>query len=235
MHAEQRGDSPQVELPRWVFPGAALLGVLLFAMVVLLTLTLIQLHDSGGHIESQDKKVAALFDAARPLAARADELGGEVAPALHDAKTLVEPLLRGDSGDDLAAALDRFPFLAGYVQRLAGEAVPLLDSLDPGMTAASISAIASLATALAQDDRLVRLIDGASAALIDVSDHDLVARVSRTASRVRKLLAVQRQTRALQRRALGVQLRSLDVQRRSLEHVRSIDNKTGGQAPVSVP
>ena len=216
-------------VPKWVPIGATVLGLLLLAMVALLTLTLVQLHDSGGHIESQDKKIAALFDLGRPLAARADELGGDVAPALDDARRLVTPLIRAGSGADLAALLERFPVLASSLQRLTGEAVPLLDGVDPSLLAGGLSTVSSLAAALQQGDRLVRLIDGASAALIDVSEHDLVERAARSATRLRKVLAVQRRTRALQARALSVQLRSLEIQRRSLVHVRSLDRKTGGE------
>jgi hypothetical protein len=204
-----------LSLPRSLVLGAGFLGLLLFAMVALLTLTLVQLHDSGGHIESQDKKISALFELGRPLAARADDLGGDVGPALDDARTLIE----------------RFPALSGSVQQLTATAVPLLDQVDPALIGGSLSTLTALAAPLAQDDRLVRLVDGLSAALADVSNNDLVARAAHSAVRIRKLLAVQRRTRALQAQALRVQKHSLAVQKRSLRHVRSIDEKTGGQLP----
>lgn len=231
-----RADRPGA--PKWMLIGALVGGVMLFAMVVLLALTLAQLRDSGGHIEAQDKKIAALFQLGRPLAARADDLQGEVGPALRDAQSFVDPLLAADSGRDLAEVLDSFPLLDSSLRRLAAEAVPALDQLapaleqlDPALLTVAVGTLGELGTRLAEGDRLVRLIDGASAALADVGGRDLVARAARSATRLRKLLAVQRQTRALQARSLRVQRRSLEVQERTLDHVRSLDRKTLGELP----
>ena len=223
--------APPAAMPRWALIGGLIAGLLLFAILTVLTLTLVQLHDSGGHIEAQDKKIAALFQAGRPLAAQADELAGDVQPALREAGRFVAPLIQSDSGADLAAALERFPLLDSSVRRLAAEAVPVLDGFDPAVVTAALNTVVGLAAGLAQDDRLVRLVDGASAALVDISDRSLVARAARTATRVRKLLEVQRRTRTLQVRSLSVQRRSLDIQRRTLQRVRSLDRKTLGEAP----
>lgn len=202
--------------------GALILGLMLFAMLVVLTLTLIQLHDSGGHIEAQDKKVAALFHAGRPLVERADALAADASPALRaaepalrQARRLFSPLAQAGSGADLAAALERFPLLDSAVRRLAGAAIPLLDRFDPAALSASLQT----------------LVDSGSAVLADLRDRNLLARAARSTTRLRKLLAIQRETRLLQQRSLSVQLRSLDVQLRSLKHVRSLDRKTLGEVP----
>jgi hypothetical protein len=208
------------------------LGLMLFAMIVLLSLTLAQLRDSGGHIEAQDKKVAALFEAGRPLAARADEFAGDVGPALEDARRLVDPLIDSDTGDDLAGVLDRFPALDSSLRRLTAEAVPVLAQTDPATVLSILASVGELAGALNQDDRLVRLVDGASAALADIGDRDLVGRLVKTATRLRRVLEVQRGTRSLQEQALRVQTKSLDIQRRTLDHVRSLDQKTLGESPL---
>lgn len=230
-HKGEPDAASRIQLLRWAMVGGALLGLMLLAVVALLALTLAQLRDSGGHIEAQDKKIAALFELGRPLAARADQLSGDIGPVIDDTRGLVAPLLRSDSGEDLATALDGLPLAESSVRRLAAEAIPLLDQADPALLMAMLSTVAGLAASLQQEDRLVRLIDGASAALVDVSEHDLVDRAAESAARIRKLLAVQRETRAIQTRTLRVQLRSLDVQRQSLEHIRSIDRKTGGELP----
>ena len=66
----RESSSDRAPVPKWAVAGGVVLGVMLFAMVVILALTLAQLRDSGGHIEAQDKKIAALFEVARPLTAR---------------------------------------------------------------------------------------------------------------------------------------------------------------------
>jgi hypothetical protein len=235
MPGDGGSDPAAVNLPRWAAPAAVVGGLMLFAILAVLTLTLLQLHDSGGHIESQDKKVGALFRAGRPLAARADHFAAGIRPALRDARGLIQPLVRSGSGTDLAVALDRFPLLDSSLRRLAGEAVPLIDQLDPALLQTTLTAVDDLAAGLQQDDRLLRLVDAASATLAQVADTDLVRRAARSTTRLRKLLEVQRQTRALQRRALGVQRSSLDVQRRSLKHLRKIDRRTGGELPAPAP
>jgi hypothetical protein len=233
-------------VPRWALVGGLIGGLMLFTMIVLLSLTLAQLHDSGGHIEAQDKKLAAIFRAGRPLAARADSLAGDVGPALDDARSLVDPLIKSHTGDDLAGVLDSFPALDSSLRHLSAEAVPVLDAAlpvldeavpvlaqsDPATVLSVLASVGQLAAALSQDDRLVRLVDGASAALADVSDHDLVGRLAKTTTRIRKLLAVQRETRSLQEQSLAVQTKSLNIQQRTLDHVRSLDEKTLGETPL---
>src|SRR3712207_6083424 len=108
-------EAAPIALPRWAALGAGLLGLMLFAMVALLALTLAQLRDSGGHIEAQDKKIATLLELGRSFAARADELTGEGGPALDEAAQFAAPLLRSDSGAVLAAALDRLPMTESAV------------------------------------------------------------------------------------------------------------------------
>jgi hypothetical protein len=219
-------------MPKWIPYAAVGGGVLLFAILVVLALTLAQLRDSGGHIEAQDKKVAALFEAARPLAVEASDAAGQLRPAIDDARSLVAPLLRSRSGADLAGLLERFPLLDSSLRRLVAEAVPVLDRTDPALLAGTVSAVGSLTASLQTGDRLVRLIDGGSAVIADLGDRNLLARAERSAARLRKVLAVQRRTRSLQLKSLRVQRRSLEVQLRSLKHVRSLDRKTGGELPA---
>lgn len=131
-------------------------GLLLFAVLAVLTLTLLQLHDSGGHIESQDKKFAALFDAARPLAANANEvaagarnLAGDLQPALREAGGFVAPLLESGSGADLAQALDRDPD-----PQAAGRPAP-----DPGAAGEGAERAEALARGSATHLEHVRSLD----------------------------------------------------------------------------
>jgi hypothetical protein len=211
--------------------GGFVVGLLLFAVVVLLSLTLAQLRDSGGHIEAQDKKIAALFELGRPLTARADDFADQVGPALEDGRSLIGPLIDSNSGGDLADVLDSFPALDSSLRRLTAEAIPVLAQTDPGLLLNILASVGTLTAELNENDRLIRLVDGVSAALVDVSDRDLVRRLAKTANRIRKVLEVQRQTRSLQEHSLRVQIESLGVQKRTLDHVRSLDQKTLGETP----
>lgn len=52
---------------------------------------------------------------------------------IDDTRGLVAPLLRSDSGEDLATVLDGLPLAESSVRRLAAEAIPLLDQADPAL------------------------------------------------------------------------------------------------------
>jgi hypothetical protein len=148
------------------------------------------------------------------------------------------------------------------ISALTRETLPVLKATRPLVTAArdavpslrralraadplgTLGAVRDLTTSLAQQDRLVNLIDSALGALSQVSDRRLLERADvslrdapialdalrRTVVLQRDLLRVQRGTFALQAQALAVQRQSLDVQRESLRHIESLDRKTGGTA-----
>ena len=56
-------------------------------------------------------------------------------------------------------------------------------------------------------------------------------RAARTSKRIKRVLEVQHRTLAVQERSFAVQRRTLATQLEALVHIRSIDNKTGGQVP----
>jgi hypothetical protein len=88
-------------------------------------------------------------------------------------------------------------------------------------------------------DRLARALDATNALLAQVRDTNLIevtARAGRTAPRqMRRLLRIQLATLRTQKRSLDTQLATLTVQRQALVHIESIDRKTGGPAPPTVP
>jgi hypothetical protein len=231
---DEKGETappPRGAPPRWALVGGLAGGAMLLTMIVLLVLLLNEITTSRQHIESQDAKISTLLELGEPVADEAVPLLGEARPAIRQAQDLIEPLIHARSGTELAGLLQRFPALETAIRRLAGEAIPVLEQTDPALIATSLGAARDLAVRLAEGDRLVRVIDQASATLSAIAGSDLVERAAKSAARIRKLLAVQRETRALQARSLAVQRRSLAVQRESLEHIRSIDEKTGGQLP----
>jgi hypothetical protein len=99
-----------------------------------------------------------------------------------------------------------------------------------------LSAGGTLAAQLLDQARLIRLVGKSDAFLDEVSRRGLLARAVKSVVRLRKLLRVQRRTFSTQRETLAVQRIILDVQRKALRHVRSLDQKTGGDlTPQPVP
>ncbi|HEX2128800.1 MAG TPA: hypothetical protein VHF58_06240 [Solirubrobacterales bacterium] len=211
-------------------------ALLLIVMIAELAVTLGVLQDSREHIESQDAKVEALLEASAPLAREARPLVDEAAPVIErakpvlgDAASFLDPL--ADSGDELALTLDRFPLLEQGLRRAAGEALPLLEAVDPSALVGGATLAAQLLGQLAEDDRLVTALDRASALLAEVRERGLVDRAVQADRTLREVLTVQKETLEVQRQALEVQRRSLEIQRRSLDHIRSLDAKLLGEFP----
>jgi chaperonin cofactor prefoldin len=195
-------------------------GLLLFAQVALLALSLREIGSTEDHVTALDERVERAERVARPLydeasgfAEDVEPAAGDAAAALHSARQFLRPV--ADDGVDVSAALDRLPNLALSAQRLAAAALPAAQSADAVLQAAE--------------------------------DQDLVTRAVESRFILGELLEVQRETLETQRETLTVQIRSLETQRRAvrklgrslgiqrstLKHVRSIDRKTGG--PIAPP
>lgn len=215
------------------------------AMVVLLALTLSELRTSRTHIADQDAKVTRLLQLTRPALEEVPPLTRQAEPLLADARPLlgtlaetVPPLLA--SGE---STLDRLPALTVSAQALVGEAIPALigeaipalQTLSASELGPALATVETLTLQLLENDRLAATLDQTAALLERVETLDLPARAARTAHRIRRLLRVQRRTFSVQKRTLAIQQRSLQIQTETLGHVRSIDEKTGGQAPPIVP
>jgi hypothetical protein len=221
-------------------------GVLLLAVVGLLIAVLGVLEDSRTHIQAQDHKIAVLQ--------------GETENALSDAKPAVrqaEPLLRrarrllspaGQSFDSITSAADAVPRLVEGADLLFTEAIPLLQALNSTDAPRAIAEVGTLADALAQNDRAVRMIDTTNRVLAELESNELIPRTSRALPRfealLRDVVQVQRRTLRTQKLSLRTQRRqanltfeSIRIQRELLDHTRSIDNKIPppATAPTATP
>lgn len=195
------------------------LGLALLAMVILLASVLGVQRESLDHIASQDRKITALFNEIEPLV----EAGS---PAVRDIGTLIDeatataeevrPVLRSAE-----PALDATLDVLIVVRRF-------FEQVDPDLTNTTLSAVSGVTRRLLAEDRLTRMIDQITALLVQIEAENLVGRAARAERRLGRLLAIQR-------RAFRVSKRSLAIQAQSLEHVRSLDQKTGGELNPSTP
>jgi hypothetical protein len=215
-------------------------GVLLVAQLFVLVLSLNQISSTRDHVAATDAKATAVFRAVKPVADQASEslagaqpLTEAVLPAARDAAKLLRFL--GGETDEVQVVLDAFPTLSAGFRGLSAALIPVLEALDPASVQASLAevgpALASvdaLAARLTDGDRLVALLDQAAGLLGEVDRRELPRRAVQADRTLRRVLAIQSETLDVQRDALAVQRRSLQVQRQSLDHVRSLDEKTGG-------
>lgn len=199
-------------------------GVLLaFVLVALLAIQLGVLADSRDHIESQDRKISALYRGAQPAVHQAEPLVRAARPLVLGAVPLVRAArtaltaLDGSRAllGDAAAAL---PPLMRVTQALAANALPLVHDLQAAGAA--------------------HVVAGADDLLAQLRAQDLIARASRSAALTpelvrlqRRLLAIQMTTLRVQRQSRAIQQRTLEVQLRALAAIESLDRKTGGRFP----
>lgn len=231
---DRRNEPPSAaQTPRGVVAATLAGGVLLVAMVVLLALTLSELRTSRTHIADQDAKVTKLLELSRPALEGVPPLTRDAEPLLDDARPVV-----GALAQDLPAiltsgetTLDRLPALAVSAQALVSEAFPAVRALGAIEVEPALAAVQALAGQLLEGERLAATLDEARVLMEQIETLGLTVRAARTARRIERLLTTQRRTLKTQRNSLAVQRRSLDVQTETLGHVRSIDEKTGGQAP----
>jgi hypothetical protein len=218
-------------------------GLLLLTLTVLMALLLAELHDSGDHIASQDRKVSAVYRAARPLVEEAEPAAEQAVPLLKDARPVIRrlgPLARSaqetleplePAAPAVVAAIKRLGPLSSAGLRLTAVAVPVLEQLNAADIAFSLATVRELAGRLSDGDRLVQLVDETRSLIAEVTERSLPRKADRSSHRLAEILRIQRMTLAVQRRALRVQRRSKAIQAESLVHIESIDDKTGGPVP----
>lgn len=219
-------------------------GLLLLTLAVLMTLLLAELRDSGEHIESQDRKVTALYEASQPVLEEAAPAAAEIQPVLAEAAPLIRrlrPFIRearpvvealGPAAPAAATALRRLPGVTGAALRFAEAAIPLVEGFAATDLAGSVTVLRDLATSLSEEDRLVATIDATRELIAQIEERGLVDRAVSSSDRVEEILGVLRSSLAVQRRSLRVQRRSKAIQAQSLVHIESIDRKTGGALPA---
>jgi len=194
-------------------------GAILLAVLIVLVITLGQIKSTEDHVAATDARLerviaaaAPVADEAEPLIDAADKTLDESLPAVRDASDLFATL--SDNGSDVSVVLDRLPALQLGVMSFFGDA--------------------ALTVRLASDF------------LAAAQSQDLVGKAVDSHRLLENVLAVQLETLDIQeaslrtqRRSLSVQLssnhklrRSLGIQRSTLDHVRSLDNKTGGELPT---
>jgi hypothetical protein len=219
-------------------------GLLMVALTILMALLLVELKDSGEHIESQDRKVSAVYQAARPLVREAAPAAEQAAPLIEEARPVIRrlgPLARSaretleplePAAPALVAAIRRLGPLSSAGLRLTAVAVPVLEQLNAADVAASLATVRDLAGRLSEGDRLVSVVDETRSLLAEIRDRSLPTKAERSSRRLAEILEIQRTTLAVQRRALRVQRRTKAIQSEALVHIESIDRKTGGTVPA---
>jgi hypothetical protein len=154
-------------------------------------------------------------------------------------------LVRDQDRKITALTRETLPLLR-QVRPLAQDAIASLPSLGRAIRAAdpvgTLKSVKGVSDSLAEQDRLMRLVDAALGSLRLVTDRHLLERADRalgdaplaldalrrTVALQRDVLRIQRGTFELQSQSLAVQRDSLAVQRESLRHIESLDRKTGG-------
>lgn len=225
---------------RPLLAALAIGGALLLAQLIVLVLSFSRISSTDEHVAATDAKVTAAFDAVRPIAAQASTTFEEaepfadgLLPAARDAGRLLAAL--ASESDERSNLLDAFPTLDAGFRGLFSRLFPVLEAVDGvqfegalTQLGAVLPTLGGLVSQLAEGDRLASTLDHAASLLGEIDKRNLVNRAVQSDRTLRRVLAVQRQTLDVQRRAVAVQLRSLRVQLRSLDHVRSLDEKTGG-------
>jgi hypothetical protein len=227
-------------LPRPILAALGIGGALLVAQLVVLVISLSKISSTEEHVAATDAKVTAAFSAVRPIADRAtaaledsEPVADDVRTAAQDAERLLGALA-GES-DELADLLDALPVLDAGFRGLFARLFPVLEAVDGAPVEGALAQLGGilpnlgmLAAQLAEEGRLAGTLDQAAVLLSEIDERNLVNRAVQSDRTLRAVLEVQRHTLGVQRRSLAVQLHSLRVQLRSLDHVRSLDEKTGG-------
>ena len=161
-------------------------------------------------------------------------------PLVEDAQPVLATLANElpsivSSGRAIAPTLDRLPALVTAGQQLISEAFPALRVLRESELGPTLTAIRGSLFELLGDGRLSAILIRARSLLDQVEALGLPARAARASKRIERVLKVQRRTLAIQERSFNVQAQTLQVQLEALGHIRSIDEKTGGQVPPGVP
>jgi hypothetical protein len=167
------------------------------------------------------------------LATRLNEVG---VPVLRDSRVLVEDAVR--RREEIRAAAHRADALVRETRPLvgdlrdarAGQAIAqtgqLATELRRAHAAGAIAEVGNLAAGLARGQRLVELTDRATRLIAALERAGTVGDVDRMSGDVRQALAILRQS-------LSIQTETLAVQREALQHIRSLDQKTGGPLPTA--
>jgi len=216
--------------------GGALGLAALVTMIVLLAMALGELRASRDRIEAQDAKAAVMLQKAYPVLDESEPLLDDLAPLVGPSDRLIgsaNDVLRplSGAGEELATAARLMPGLALSARGLAQSAAPLVQGLSAVDLPAAVQVSGTLAAQLLYDTRLVESIDSAAAMLDELAQLDLLERLADSTDDIDHVLEIQRRTLHTQRESLDVQTQTLDVQLEALDHIRSIDEKTGGQAP----
>jgi len=217
--------------------------------VVLLSLTWGELRESRKHIESQDRKITALFKATRPAISEVPDLVEDAQPILRQAAPVLGEVLA--AAESVTAVASRLPAVLAGVQGLANEGIPLardlrasdLPALVSDLRASDVPALVAslresdipgavqstsdLVTGLSAGGRLTDALDVTTTVLTEVAQRRLPKRAEASSRRLKDLLQVQR-------RAFDVLTESQSIQLEILGHARSIDNKLGGQLPPTL-
>jgi hypothetical protein len=219
------------------YVAVILAGLAMAAMIGLLVAQLKQISDQKKIVAAQDAKVAQLQRASGPVLRESVPLLRQTQPLLRDAQPLLRTMrvLIGPAASTLAnvdTAAGAIPRLVAGTDVLLADAIPLVQSL-------------------VANGRTVRVIDASNRMLAQLEQERLIPRTSEALPRfelvIRQMLETQLdllrvQTRTfrtqarglrLQFRAFALQQEALAVARETLQHVRSIDQKTGGQLPVT--
>jgi hypothetical protein len=232
--------TPARALPPLAWVGIVAAVVLIATLVTLLALQLAVLADSRAHIRSQDAKITALYEAARPAARELRPLARGARPALRDGVALISDLRGGleslrEAGPTVTAAVSAVPRIRDVTTALADGTLPLVREIRAsGLIGDAESTLAEI--------RASGLIGDAESTLAEIRAEDLVgvtARAARDAPPlVRRLIRIQLDTLTVQRHSLRVQRKTLHIQRdllgyikRATAAVESIDRKTGGTFP----
>jgi hypothetical protein len=160
---------------------AALGGLMLVAMIVLLAMVLHVLNTSREHIRSQDAKISALYPPVKKTAEDAQ-------PLIRDARSLIKPL-RGQAGD-ITKATGVLPDLASSTQTLVDEAVPALRGTRQLIAAILGRDMITTLERTAADGHAARGIAGESLAILRRSE----GIQKQTLGILQQSLAIQRET-----------------------------------------
>jgi ABC-type transporter Mla subunit MlaD len=170
------------------------------------------LSDANDRIHAQDAKIADLRADAEPVLRAVRPLVRETRPLVRDARALRRPLTR--TLEDLAAAAQEAPPALRAARVLVGRSLPVIESLQ-----------AVLPELRAVLPRAARFLD-------ETERRALLRRADEAVSATLHLESLQIRALRLQERQFDVQDETLAIQRRALRHIRSIDRRTGGGAPL---
>ena len=193
-------EQPQkITYPKWGW--ALLIG----AFVVMIALLGYQARYITVQLDRQNRQLQHSRD-------QADIARGDLRPALRELRPLVKELR--------PAAPELRPTLraARPVLRDTGDLVRELQRFEAPR---AIAAAGALARQLADGSQLERLVERTNRMLAELERRDTPRDVERTTDIAEELLRIQRES-------IATLKQSLDIQQRTLEHIRAIDQRTGG-------